>query len=59
MRLRSDAQAVDVDLSASISQIETNVDLVPAAFDVVVPADARAMTLEELRSAGPLRTSGQ
>ena len=59
VRLRSDAQAVDVDLSASISQIETNVDLAPAAFDVVVPADAGAMTLEELRNAGPLRNSGQ
>ena len=46
---------MDVDLSASVSQIETNVDLDAAAFDVVVPADARAMTLDELRNAGPLR----
>ena len=59
VRLRSDAQAVDVDLSASVSQIETNVDLAAAAFDVNVPPGASPLTLEELRNAGPLRNSGQ
>jgi len=55
VRLRSDAQSVDVDLSAGLSQIETNVDLPADAWTVMVPADARALTLEALRQAGPLR----
>jgi hypothetical protein len=55
VRLRSDAQAADVDLSAAVSQIETNVDLPANAWTVDVPADARSMTIEELRQAGPLR----
>jgi hypothetical protein len=55
VRLRSDVQAVDVDLSAGVSQIETNVDLAASAWTVDVPADARSMTIEDLRQAGPLR----
>jgi hypothetical protein len=59
VRLRSDAQAVDVDLSAGVSQLETNVDLPANAWTVDVPPDARPLTIEELRQAGPLRNSGQ
>lgn len=59
VRLRSDARNVPVDMTASVSQIETNVDIQPAAFEVAVPRDARELTLRELQIAGPLRNSGQ
>jgi len=47
--------AIDVDLTAGVSQIEVNTTIDPAAFGVTVPADARALTLAELRASGPLR----
>jgi hypothetical protein len=56
--LRSDGN-VQVDITAGVSQIETNIDIQPAAFDVTVPPDARELTLRELQIAGPLRNSGQ
>jgi hypothetical protein len=46
---------VVVDVTATISQLETNVPIAPAAFEVDVPPGTVAMTLEELRDAGPLR----
>ena len=46
-----------MDLTARLSQIETNVDLEKAAFTVDVPRGALPITLEELRDAGPLRDS--
>lgn len=55
VRLRSLSPAVDVDLTATLSQLETNVTLDPAAFTVNVPASALELTLAELRDAGPLR----
>jgi outer membrane biogenesis lipoprotein LolB len=55
VRLQSEQQAVNVDLTATLSQIESNMDLDPAAFTVSVPAGAQTMTIEELRAAGPLR----
>jgi hypothetical protein len=55
VRLRSLEQAVDVDLTAAVSQRETNVALDPAAFSVTAPASARDLSLDELREAGPLR----
>ena len=55
VRLRSDDPGVDVDLTATLSQIEANVDLDQAAFAVAVPPGASAITLNELRAAGPLR----
>jgi hypothetical protein len=51
--LRSDAARVD--LAAAISQLEVNVDVEAAAFTVTIPADARSLTLDELRASGPLR----
>ena len=45
----------EVDLTASLSQIETNVDIDAAAFTVEVPPDAASLSVEELRQAGPLR----
>ena len=55
VRLHATSETLDVDLSVSVSQLETNVDLDPVAFQVTVPADALDVTIEELRRAGPLR----
>ena len=55
MHLVAESQKIPVDLTAAISQLEANVDLPAAAFREDVQADARPMTLEELRQAGPLR----
>lgn len=52
--LRSDAP-VRVDLTASLSQVESNVDLDAAAFAVSVPRDAEPLSLDALRANGPLR----
>lgn len=49
------AAAPAVDMTARLSQVETNVDLQATAFTVDVPRDALPITLEELRQAGPLR----
>jgi hypothetical protein len=51
--IRTDAPRLDV--SAEISQLETNVAVDPAAFAVDVPRGALPITLDELRDAGPLR----
>ena len=45
-------------LTFTVSQIETNVPLDVRAFDVVIPADAQPLTLEELRQSGPLADKG-
>jgi outer membrane lipoprotein-sorting protein len=45
---------VNVDLTAALSQIETNKDLEDAAFTVNVPPGADPITLDELRDSGPL-----
>jgi len=54
VRLRSTDPTLDVDLTASVSQLEANVAVDPAAFTVAV-TDELPMTLDELRDAGPLR----
>jgi hypothetical protein len=41
--------AADVDVRAAVSQVETNVDVDPAAFTVPV-RDEKPMTLDELRA---------
>jgi hypothetical protein len=53
--LRSDRPGATVDLTATLSQIESNVDIDAKAFTVDVPAGAQQLTLDELRNAGPLR----
>lgn len=55
VRLRSTAASVDVDLTAAVSQVEANVDLDDTSFRVTVPPGAEAMSLDDLRAAGPLR----
>jgi hypothetical protein len=49
------------DLRLTLSQVESNVPLDPAAFLVTIPSGARAITIEELRQSGPLaaRTDGR
>ncbi len=54
VRLQSDAQAGGVDVTATMSQLETNVDLDPSAFAVNVPPGTSDITLDELRDGGPL-----
>jgi hypothetical protein len=49
------SQAPVVDVTAEISQIETNVPIDAAAFTIDVPNNALPITLDELREAGPLR----
>jgi hypothetical protein len=46
---------LDVELSASVSQLEANVPVDDTAFAVTVPPGTRPLTLAELREAGPLR----
>jgi hypothetical protein len=55
VRLQSTSGDVAVDLTTTISERVTNEDIDPAAFRVDAPADARPLTLDELRQAGPLR----
>jgi hypothetical protein len=55
VRVRTpDAAAVPADLSVALSQVDINVDLEEAAFEVDVPAGAQPIALDELRQAGPL-----
>ena len=54
VRIISNA-APAVDMTARLSQLETNVALEDTAFTVDVPRDAMPITLDELREAGPLR----
>lgn len=55
VRLESQSPAVSVDLTTTIAQLETNVDLEAAAFAVEEPRNPEPITLDELRAAGPLR----
>lgn len=55
VRLTSVGGSAQVDLTATVSQLETNMPIDPAAFVVTVPPDTRELTLDELRQAGPLR----
>ena len=56
LRVRSapGAQAADIDLSISLTQVDLNVPLAPEAFDVMIPPGTAAITLDELRTRGPL-----
>jgi hypothetical protein len=54
VRLRAEDPGAEVDLVATVSQLEANVPIESAAFDIVVPPEARSLTLAELRRGGPL-----
>jgi hypothetical protein len=55
IRLRSTGSGLDVNLAATVSQLETNVQIDQSAFGVNVPPSAVEVTVAELRQAGPLR----
>ena len=53
--LRSGSQsALRIDLTAAVSQVQANIDLGAEAFTVAVPPTARALSMDDLRAAGPL-----
>ena len=56
VRLHTSASlgVVGAELTVRISQVEINVPFADAVFEAPVPRDAVPLTLEELRSAGPL-----
>ena len=54
-----DSSSLVVDLTLRVSEVDINVPLDPRAFAVEVPTGAEAITLAELRRAGPLGRSGQ
>jgi outer membrane lipoprotein-sorting protein len=55
IRLRTTPQDGRVtDLTIRLSQVDVNETLDPAVFEVDIPADAVALTLEELKQSGPL-----
>jgi hypothetical protein len=60
LRLTRAASADDaaLDIRLAIRQVERGLDLAPAAFTLDVPADATAITLDDLKASGPLRDSG-
>jgi hypothetical protein len=54
VRLQSE-KPVAVDLTATLAQVEANIDLDPSAFAVAVPADATPLPIDVLRRSGPLQ----
>lgn len=54
VRVRRTTAAGAIDLVAALGDVATNVDLDPRAFTVEVPADATAISLDDLRRASPL-----
>jgi hypothetical protein len=55
-RLRSSAGATGkaTDLTVRLSQVDVNESLGPDVFQIDIPPDAKPLTLDELRQAGPL-----
>ena len=53
--LGDDRTTPSLDVTASLSQLNLNVELESGTFFLSVPADVSPMTLEDLRRAGPLR----
>jgi len=58
VRVRRTVPRGAIDLTATLTQMQTNVDLPAGAFAVAVPADAMPMTLDDLRAASPLAPPG-
>jgi outer membrane biogenesis lipoprotein LolB len=52
------SNANDTDLTLRLSQLEINIPLDAAVFEVEVPPDATPLTLDELRRSGPLGGPG-
>lgn len=54
VRVRRTVAAGLIDLTATLGEVEMNVDLDPRAFVVDVPADAVGISLDDLRQSSPL-----
>ncbi|MGD9903222.1 MAG: hypothetical protein AB7U83_07110 [Vicinamibacterales bacterium] len=54
VRVRRTLPRGAIDLTATLSQVQANIDLPADAFSVAVPADVTPMTLDDLRAASPL-----
>jgi hypothetical protein len=54
IRMSPSGRDIVADLTLRLSQVDINVPLEPAVFQVEVPRDAVPLTLDELRRAGPL-----
>ena len=52
------AGATPLDLRFTVSQVSVNIDLQPTTFTATVPSHFQPITLEDLRSIGPLRDRG-
>jgi hypothetical protein len=52
---RAAAGSTPLDIRLAVRQVERGARLADAAFSIDVPADAIAITLDELRASGPLR----
>ena len=50
--------ATPLDLRFTVSQVKVNIDLPPAIFTATVPSHFQTITLDDLRSIGPLRDRG-
>jgi hypothetical protein len=55
VRIRS--ASGQVDLTASLGELEINTAIDPQAFAIAVPATAAAITLDHLRSVAPLKAT--
>lgn len=58
VRVRRTLPTGVINLTAVLSQVQMNVDLPAEAFALAVPADAVAMTLDDLRATSPLAPQG-
>lgn len=50
--------ATPLDLRFTVSQVQVNIDLPPTTFTAIVASHFQTITLDELRSIGPLRDRG-
>ena len=58
VRVRRTLTRGAIDLTATLSQVEMNVDLPATAFVLTVPAGAASITLDDLRASSPLAPPG-
>ncbi len=58
VRVRRTLTRGAIDLTATLSQVEMNVDLPATAFVLTVPAGAAPITLDDLRASSPLAPPG-
>jgi hypothetical protein len=54
----ADASLAATSLILQVSQVEANVPIVPAAFELAVPPDSAPITIDDLRQSGPLADRG-